>query len=236
MRRELIVNADDFGRSHGINHGIAAAHERGLVTSASLMVRWPAARAAAVYVREHPELSVGLHVDVGESVFRDGEWTCVYEVVASEDRALLEAEVERQLGLFRELVGRDPTHLDSHQHVHRDEPVRSVLDGLSVRLDVPLRSVSERVRYCGEFYAQTSKGESVPDRVTPDALVGLIRSLPPGLTELGCHPGFGDDANSLYAHERELEVAALCDPRVRKAVAACGIELRSFDRVGGSGA
>jgi predicted glycoside hydrolase/deacetylase ChbG (UPF0249 family) len=43
----LIVNADDFGQSAGINRGIIAAHEQGMVTSASLMVRWPAAHEAA---------------------------------------------------------------------------------------------------------------------------------------------------------------------------------------------
>ncbi len=228
MRRELIVNADDFGRSPGINSGIAAAHERGIVTSASLMVRWPAAQTAAAYAREHPELSVGLHVDLGEWFFRDGEWTPVYEVVAVDERPSLEAEVERQLRLFRELIGRDPTHLDSHQHVHRGEPVRSVLNAISLRLGVPLRSVSDSVRYCGDFYGQSATGERVPDSVTPDALVRLLRSFPPGVTELGCHPGFGDDAGSPYARERELEVATLCDPRVREAVAACRIELRSF--------
>jgi predicted glycoside hydrolase/deacetylase ChbG (UPF0249 family) len=48
--RLLVVNADDFGRSRGVNAGVIAAHERGIVTSASLMVRWPAARGAADYV------------------------------------------------------------------------------------------------------------------------------------------------------------------------------------------
>ena len=49
--RRLIVNADDFGQSAGINEGIIRCHERGIVTSASLMVRWPHAAAAAEYAR-----------------------------------------------------------------------------------------------------------------------------------------------------------------------------------------
>jgi chitin disaccharide deacetylase len=236
MRRELIVNADDFGRSPGINRGVAAAHERGIVTSASLMVRWPAARAAAAYAREHPELGVGLHVDLGEWVIRDGAWTSSYVVVALCESSRVETEVERQLGLFRKLVGHDPTHLDSHQHVHDEEPVRSVLERISLRLGVPLRSVSEGVRYCGGLYGQTAHGEPLPDRITPDALVRILRSVRPGVTELGCHPGFGDDAASPYARERELEVATLCDPRVREAVASCGIVLRSFDGIAASSA
>ena len=63
-KRFLIVNADDFGQSHGINEGIIAAHEKGIVTSASLMVRYPAASEAASYAQKNPRLSVGLHVDL----------------------------------------------------------------------------------------------------------------------------------------------------------------------------
>jgi len=49
-QRYLIVNADDFGQSQGVNRGVIAAHEHGIVTSASLMVRWPAAiEAAAIH-------------------------------------------------------------------------------------------------------------------------------------------------------------------------------------------
>jgi predicted glycoside hydrolase/deacetylase ChbG (UPF0249 family) len=66
--RYLIVNADDFGQSDGINQGVVKAYERGIVTSASLMVRWPTASAAAVYARAHPDLSLGLHIDLGEQI------------------------------------------------------------------------------------------------------------------------------------------------------------------------
>src|SRR5262249_22921163 len=62
--RYLIVNADDFGRSAGVNRGIIQAHEQGIVTSASLMVHWPAAREAAEYGRGRPGLSLGLHFDL----------------------------------------------------------------------------------------------------------------------------------------------------------------------------
>ncbi len=70
--RRLIVNADDFGHSAAVNAGVVEAHERGLVTSASLMVRRPAAAAAAAYARSRPELGLGLHVELGEWVYADG--------------------------------------------------------------------------------------------------------------------------------------------------------------------
>src|SRR5437764_15380237 len=79
--RSLIVNADDFGLSEGVNRGILRAFDDGIVTSASLMVRQPAAASAAGEAALRPELSVGLHLDLGEWVFRNGSWETVYEVV-----------------------------------------------------------------------------------------------------------------------------------------------------------
>src|SRR5207248_58596 len=113
-KRHLIVNADDFGQGPGVNRGIIAAHERGIVTSASLMVRWPAAGAAAAYGREHPRLSLGLHVDLCEWTCRDYNWVALYEVVSLQDAGRVEEEVTSQLAAFRHLAGHDPSHLDSH--------------------------------------------------------------------------------------------------------------------------
>src|SRR5258707_3772776 len=61
--RYLIVNADDLGADDGINRGIIEAHERGIVTSASLMVNMPSAPSAVRTSREHPALSLGLHAN-----------------------------------------------------------------------------------------------------------------------------------------------------------------------------
>src|SRR4051812_18888854 len=119
--RVLIVNADDFGLSDGVNEGIVRAHEDGIVTSASLMVRWPAAEKAAAYGRRGG-LAMGLHVDLGEWVYSEGSWSARYEVLEEESEALVAREVEYQLERFERLVGRPPTHLDSHQHVHRNDP------------------------------------------------------------------------------------------------------------------
>src|ERR1700687_5935212 len=60
--RYLIVNADDLGADDGTTRGIIAAHERGIVTSASLMVDMPGARSAVRAARAHPQLGLGLHV------------------------------------------------------------------------------------------------------------------------------------------------------------------------------
>jgi predicted glycoside hydrolase/deacetylase ChbG (UPF0249 family) len=226
-RRSLIVNADDFGQSRGINRGVAQTFESGIVTSCSLMVRQPAAAEAAGYAREHPELSVGLHLDLGEWAWRDGAWRPVYTVMDSQDAVTLKEEIDRQLDTFHTLLGRNPTHMDSHQHVHRDEPLRSILADKAGTLGVPVRHCSV-VKYCGSFYGQTATGEPWRESITVDALLRILAELPSGVTELGCHPGMGIDLDSMYLHEREQETAVLCDPRIRQAIASEDIVLCSF--------
>ena len=213
-RRYLIVNADDFGRSEGINRGVARAHEEGILTSASLMVRWPAAGQAADYARENAGLAVGLHFDLSA-------WT----------GGAVEAEFARQLDAFRRLIDADPTHLDSHHHVHRAEPVRGVLAAAAEELGVPLRGFTPDVRYCGEFYGRSEEGEPLPQAIGVDALIELLATLEAGITELGCHPGEAEALESSYRTEREQEVRTLCDPRVRAAVDGHRIELCSFGDV-----
>jgi chitin disaccharide deacetylase len=231
--RSLIVNADDFGLSAGVNRGIIEAHERGIVTSVSLMVRGPAAAAAASYARAHPALSVGLHLDLGEWAWRDGGWVLLYEVVPADDAAAVADEAARQLAAFGRLVGRNPTHLDSHQHVHRDEPVHSVLRRAAGELRIPLRHFSAVVRYCGSFYGQTARGEPYPEGIGVGMLARLVAAPAPGVTELGCHPGYADDVDTTYRAERAREVEALCDPAVRTALAVAGVRLLSFHEVSG---
>jgi chitin disaccharide deacetylase len=233
--RILVVNADDFGQSPGVNAGVIEAYERGIVTSASMMACWPAAANAADYARAQPSLSIGLHLDLGQWIYVDGEWAPDYERVSPSDPEAIEREVRRQLDLFRNLMARDPTHLDSHQHVHRDEPAGSAMARVASELGVVLRDRSSRVRYCGEFYGQTGTGDPFPDGISLEHLVELIETLPAGITELACHPGRGLGADVVYGPERERELAALCDPQARAAITREGVVLRSFAGMGEAG-
>ena len=227
--RRVIVNADDFGRSHGINQGVGIAHERGVVTSASLMVRWPGATEAAVLARSMPRLSVGLHIDLWEWVYGRGGWEQVYAVV-DEDPAAVTSESRRQLARFRALLGREPSHLDSHQNAHRWEPVRSVLVALAGELGVPLRHCTPRIEYRGDYYGQTAKGEPLAGSLAFDALHSIVRSLAPGTSEVGCHPALAVDFESSYGAERLVELETLCSPEAREMFEAEDVSLVSFDQ------
>jgi hypothetical protein len=226
--RRLIVNADDFGQSAGINDGIIRSYVLGVVTSASLMVRWPSAPAAAAYARAEPVLSVGLHLDLGEWIYGDRGWVPLYQVVPLDDPAAIREEVLRQLETFQLLMRSDPTHIDSHQHVHGRALVRDVVAEIGNRLGIPVRHGSTRIKHLGEFYGQGPKGSVLNGAITVDRLIALLGALADGTTEMSCHPGLRCDAYGMYVADREEEVHVLCDPRIRAAIEAERIELISF--------
>jgi predicted glycoside hydrolase/deacetylase ChbG (UPF0249 family) len=225
--KHLIVNADDFGLTEGVNAGIVQAFEKGIVRSTSLMVRQSAAEQAAQYARTHPELGVGLHLDLWESISEGDDWRRLYQHCAEESAAIV-AELHGQFARFVDLVGRAPDHLDSHQHVHRCEPVASAVHALAMETGLPLRDASG-VRYVGDFYGQDERGQSWPACLSVDALLNMIDALPEGWTEFGCHPGIvADDdplGGTMYRVERNVEVRTLCDPRITARLARGDVQL-----------
>jgi predicted glycoside hydrolase/deacetylase ChbG (UPF0249 family) len=214
----LIVNGDDFGASRGINRGIMEAHQRGILTSASLLVNRPASNEAAALSRTAPELSVGLHVDLERH--RDAP------AAASPGR--LRAELREQFARFQALMGRAPTHLDSHHNVHRAPDALPHFLELARTYDLPLREHSP-VRYFPSFYGRWG-GESHLEQISVESLARILeREIGDGFTELSCHPGYVDpDYPSGYTVEREAELRTLCSRRIIQTLAEQLIQLVNY--------
>lgn len=230
-QKRLIVNADDFGQSTGINKGIIHAHENGIVTSASLMVRYPAVTEAVTYSKSHKNLGVGLHLDLGEWYYSNGQWKVLYAVVNMEDIEAVRNEINRQLDTFRQLTGKNPTHIDSHQHVHLRDNILPVAKDVARQLNITLRRQSNKVNYVGDFYGQAEDGSHYLQAISVDALQIVISRIIEGITEIACHPGFADDMQTMYKNERQIEVQTLCDQRIIEAVIKSGIELGTFENI-----
>src|SRR5262245_43308522 len=113
-RTFLVVNADDLGYSSGVNRGIFEAHDRGIVTSTSLMVHRSAAEAAVAETWSRPELGVGLHFDLGSWADEADGIRDPGVPLDGRDAAEIAADAHGQPARFREPVGRDPTPPDSH--------------------------------------------------------------------------------------------------------------------------
>src|SRR4051794_31344769 len=219
-RKLLVVNADDFGASDGVNRGVAEAHTNGIVTSTSLLVTGAACREAVRMLADLPDLGVGLHFDVC------GEDERAFDV---HDVDAFRADFEQQIAEFVDLVGREPTHIDSHRHVHRHTFLRPLFRELVEPRGIPLRD-DGRVRFVGDFFAQWEWGVTELDKISIVTLEQILREkVLPGWTELSCHPGYpsaGYDA--MYDTEREVEVRSLTDSSVRQTIDELGIELVSF--------
>lgn len=231
-QKKLIVNADDFGQSQGVNLGIVQAHEKGIVTSASLMVRYPAAKEAVEYAKCNPALGIGLHVDLGEWFYKDGYWQPLYEVVDVENVKAVEDEVNNQLENFCKMMGRKPTHIDSHQHVHLRENIRPLFLAIAEKLNITLRRCSDKVKYCGDFYGQQTDGSPYHSAISVDGLLQIISKLNDDITELACHPGLCNDMITMYKAERQIEVNTLCDKHISEAIEKANIRLCSFEGIG----
>jgi predicted glycoside hydrolase/deacetylase ChbG (UPF0249 family) len=201
--RGLIVNADDFGLSRGINQGISEAHRNGIVTSTSLMVDTPFSEQAAALSAELPRLTVGLHAEL----------TAIVGDLSGEDAAATcEEELERQIARFRALTGCWPSHLDSHHNLHRRPDLVDAFVRVGRRHRLPVREHSDAT-YVSSFYGQ-SGGETALEQVSVRGLERVLRAHGDPLLELGCHPGYADpDLHSSYRQEREAELHTLCDAR-----------------------
>jgi chitin disaccharide deacetylase len=213
------MNADDLGLSPGVNRGILTAREHGVVTSTSLLVDRAASAAAAKAVARMPGLSVGLHVDLADA---DGR-----PLVDLTDTAACRAAVEQQVDRFSQLVGHQPTHLDSHRNVHRRPQVRRAFREAAARHALPLREDAPPA-YVSTFYGQWD-GCTHPEQIGVEGLIRILTGLPEGWSEVGCHPGHIDgDLRSSYRREREIELETLLNPRIREAAAALDITFVSF--------
>ena len=137
--RRLIINADDFGLTAGVNRATVEAHERGVVTSATMMATAGAMEDAVASARQ-ARLSVGCHVvlidgapllepqDVSSLVVNGTRFYDSWLGFANRalrnrfDEDQIAAEVEAQIRRIQQ-TGLQVTHVDSHKHVHLLPPV-----------------------------------------------------------------------------------------------------------------
>jgi predicted glycoside hydrolase/deacetylase ChbG (UPF0249 family) len=249
-QRRLIINADDLGRTPGINEGIFDAHRRGVVTSATMMVNYGPAEAVPALSAKSPGLGIGLHVQVTggapalpkervRSLVDDaGRLPAKPEGLGGASAPEVLEEAREQLARFRKIMNRDPTHFDSHHHSHRTPAVLEALVALGRETGRPVRAASPEVaaRLRREGIRTTDHFvEDFYDRgVTIDALLAIVARAAEGTTELMCHPAVVDEelrSTSGYAEARTRELEVLTDPRVREAIDRAGIRLIHFGQL-----
>jgi predicted glycoside hydrolase/deacetylase ChbG (UPF0249 family) len=248
---KLIVNADDFGYFRSVSDGILRAHQEGIVSSTTLLVAAPDSDRAAKLVRLVPDLDVGVHLNV---TF-DRPLSAPEKVPSLVDdrghfwrpRTLLSRDIDRDEALFefrmqflrgRELIAREPTHVDTHHWVHDHPALEWAIGELALNTGAVARIHSDdqrdRLRARGvrttDHFVREFQDEG---NISVVRLLAIFNRLSnsTGVTELMCHPGVPDAGlagRSGYARERATELETLTDPRVRIALERLDITLATF--------
>jgi hopanoid biosynthesis associated protein HpnK len=195
--KQLILNADDFGMTLGVNEGIIRAHREGILTSATLMANGEAFDDAVERARANKELGVGCHL-----VLVGGKCVATKDSVASlvdaggnlpDSLPLFVAkissgiirieEIERE---FRAQIGRvraagiEPTHLDTHKHTHAHPRVMEALGKVAKECGIArVRKPIENLRDSWETSQAGGQGVSMQILAA-----GAVRAIAPQFTAI----------------------------------------------------
>lgn len=284
--KRLIINADDFGLSPGVNRGIVSAFRDGVLTSTTMLVNLGAFADATRLAREHPELPVGIHLsllwgrpvsppaEVPSLVDRDGRFPDTLGRLGARyllgrlSREQVTLEFRNQVRAFLE-TGLRPTHVDTHKHIHclsgildclisavgefgidrvrlpREEPsgrfsragaAAPSRGSWTANLKRQLirflcRGGAARLRRAGIHTTDRFVGIGQTGSLNSEVLNLILCNLGDGTTEVMCHPGYDDEEarqySSMLAH-REVELAALRDPRIRECIDSREIRLINY--------
>jgi predicted glycoside hydrolase/deacetylase ChbG (UPF0249 family) len=172
-RKQLIVNADDFGFTPDVNAGIVEAHRRGILTATTLMANGDAFDDAVRLAKATRALDIGCHLVLigGRSLVSGRAFPATVPRLAA---ALASREIRPYEELKPQVVrileaGVRPSHLDTHKHTHLAPPVLDAVARLGEEFDI------RWVRRPFDFPLQAMRGIVPPlKRMTSDAL-GLVR-------------------------------------------------------------
>ncbi len=219
--RALIINADDLGYEPEVTRGIVEAMREGVVSSTTFIVNGPHSAAAAQLAKG---LSVGLHLNLARwpKLSAKGEWE--EAAAASLDAAAAAKETHAQIERFQKLMGRKPTHVDVHKHLHRYAGVLEGVAKAAAQHRLPVRSIDKAMRAGlrkhkaatnDHFLGEADAGG--PAYWTLERLEKGLEALPKtGVIELMCHPGYAPRLiESGYSAQREVELQTFTNPSAR---------------------
>ena len=244
--KKLIVNADDFGLTQGINAAVIRAHREGVLTSATLMAGGLAWREAVELAAETPTLGVGVHLtltaldpvlppeQVPSLVDGGGRFRRQFWRVLVWNREQIKAEWRAQIQRLM-AAGIKPTHLDSHHHIHLWPPLMTIVCELAQEFGIlgvrAISSPSFQLMKVPDWQQRIAAGSwqraqkfplGKPDTVTAFESPGRTKE---GLLAYLSQVGSG--VHELFSHpgsenDKELaNISSLTEKRVRETEFLC---------------
>ncbi|MDE3108544.1 MAG: hopanoid biosynthesis-associated protein HpnK [Acidobacteriota bacterium] len=194
--KQLILNADDFGLTKGVNEGIIRAHQQGILTSATLMATSRAFDDAVARAKAAPKLGIGCHLVLvgGSPVASPDEIRSLVDENGRFPRTLPQLVRKVSLGdvrprdIDRELCaqiekirrsGIEPTHVDTHKHTHAHPVVMNVLGRVAREMGIT------RVRKPAEDLTASWRSQKAGERSwTQLASAAAVRAVTPWFESL----------------------------------------------------
>ncbi|QIK57089.1 chitin disaccharide deacetylase [Erysipelothrix sp. HDW6A] len=253
--KKLIINADDYGYTPGVTHGILSAHLNGVVTSTTALTVSEYFEQAMKLARYFPTLKIGVHLTLtlnggrpllGDRVpsltNSDGTFWNQREFEDKVDLKEVEDEWFEQVNRFY-CSGMVPTHIDSHHGVHcKNEELLKIAVKIAKHFGLPLRN-------CARYEERIPMLKNYGDVKTTDRIISTfygdlvtikhfeeladeIKHSDSETFEVNCHPAFIDNVlmnSSVYIYERLEEYNLLTSDAIKEILKKRNIELTSFE-------
>lgn len=237
---KIIINVDDFGLSRAYNLGIIEAYQAGVISSTTLLVTSEKVDHAVNLAHENPGLGVGLHLALSSfksltnhsEISINGRLKHRDDYVKNNgemDQNAIYAELKAQLLLFIEKMGKKPTHLDMHHHLHRYSNIKEVVIKLANEYDLSLRNeetVNGKSIVNIDFYAPNINQKQLEKSISE-----LLEYDKAFNRELCVHAGYIDQyimENSSYNLPRIEEQAVLMNQNFKDYLNKKEIELVTY--------
>lgn len=240
---KLIINADDFGYSNGVNYGIIDAYKNGIVRSTTIMAGMPGFDHAVELAKENKGLGVGVHLTLTcYKPVLDNHKTIVNkegyfdrrlynkENIKNIDLEEIYSEFEAQIEKVKN-AGIEITHLDSHHHVHTIKELKPVIERILSKYKLPIRGgldyeidYDKIMNFNGSFYNENINLNGFEKLLEEDIEVLDIMSHPAYLDKLIFE-------SSSYNTKRMDELELLTSDKVKDLIKEKGIELSNYRNI-----
>lgn len=248
--KKLIVVADDYGFTNGVNKGCIEASQKGILTEISLMIDSPATKEGINQILVNKIEGLGIHITLNDIV-GTGKYlrTADYKILLEEtSNKKLSNRVKDELKNFEDMVGRIPTHINGHQNCCLHPKIIDTVIEYALENDIYIRRTKHsRDRNTGVESTVSNKimddsGVKCTDYIFEHILgtydeayqgfLSDLRGVEDGtITEIFFHPAYVDDELRKYSsllEDRERDLKLLTDKSFKEEIEKLGFIITNF--------
>lgn len=243
MKKNIILNVDDFGLTAGVNQAVFDLNDAGVLNSTTALVNSPYFQAGIKEAISRETLGVGIHLTIDlfkaeiyqpslcdENLnFHTGKTD---DITRGLDTDLIYNEWKAQIEKFKKYAGQLPTHIDSHHHAHlinRDATI--AVQKLAAEYNLPVRNMET------DQYQAKCNEDFYGDGVSLENLCSIINDLlatDANYLDVMMHPAIVDDelmATTSYNQTRGEEYNIVLSPEFKQFIAENNINITNYTEI-----